>query len=45
MKKIIFLLIFFLVPNLSLAYDFKKIKKKAIVKNPKILFKIRPIKI
>ena len=41
MKKIIFLLIFFLIPNLSLASDFKKIKKKAIVKNPKILFPIK----
>ena len=41
MKKIIFLLIFFLIPNLSLASDFKKIKKKAIVKNPKILFSIK----
>tara|TARA_B100000003_G_scaffold42879_1_gene36693 strand:- start:110 stop:1303 length:1194 start_codon:yes stop_codon:yes gene_type:complete len=41
MKKIFFLLIFFLIPNLSLASDFKKIKKKAIVKNPKILFPIK----
>ena len=41
MKKIFFLLIFFLIPNLSLASDFKKIKKKAIVKNTKILFPIK----
>ena len=41
MKKllIIFVLLFF--PNLSLADDFKSIKKKATVTNPKIIFPIQ----
>ena len=41
MKKllIIFVLLFF--PNLSLADDFKSIKKKATVSNPKIIFPIQ----
>jgi hypothetical protein len=36
MKKIILLLIIILIPNLSLALEFKKIKKEAVVTNSKI---------
>ena len=39
---IIFVLLFF--PNLSLADDFKSIKKKATVTNPKIIFPIQTSK-
>ena len=35
MKKVICLLIIFLIPNLSLALEFKKIKKEAVVTNSK----------
>ena len=43
MKKllIIFLSIFLLIPNLSLALEFKKIKKEAVVTNSKIIFPIK----
>ena len=41
MKRLILLLIIFLIPNLSLGSDFKIIKKKATVKNPKIIFPIK----
>ena len=40
MKKIIVLLIIILIPNLSLALEFKKIKKEAVVTNSKIIFPI-----
>jgi hypothetical protein len=41
MKKIILLLIIILIPNLSLALEFKKIKKEAVVTNSKIIFPIK----
>ena len=41
MKKVICLLIIFLIPNLSLASEFKKIKKEAVVTNSKIIFPIK----
>ena len=41
MKKVILLLIIFLIPNLSLASEFKKIKKEAVVTNSKIIFPIK----
>ncbi|MDC0853399.1 alginate lyase family protein [Candidatus Pelagibacter sp.] len=41
MKKIILLLIIILIPNLSLASEFKKIKKEAVVTNSKIIFPIK----
>ena len=41
MKKVICLLIIFLIPNLSLALEFKKIKKEAVVTNSKIIFPIK----
>ena len=40
MKKIFIIIIIFLIPNLVLASDFKKIKKKATVNNPEIIFSI-----
>ena len=41
MKKILIVFSFlFLIPNLTFA-DFKKIKKKAIVNNPEIIFPIK----
>ena len=39
MKKL--LIIFLLIPNLSLALEFKKIKKEAVVTNSKIIFPIK----
>ncbi|MDB3968929.1 alginate lyase family protein [Candidatus Pelagibacter ubique] len=41
MKKVIYLLIIFLISNLSLASEFKKIKKEAVVTNSKIIFPIK----
>ena len=41
MKKIFFILVIFLIPNLSLALEFKKIKKEAVVTNSKIIFPIK----
>ncbi len=41
MKKVILLLIIFLIPSLSLASEFKKIKKEAVVTNSKIIFPIK----
>ena len=41
MKKVILFLIIFLIPNLSLASEFKKIKKEAVVINSKIIFPIK----
>ena len=40
MKKIFIIIVIFLIPNLVLASDFKKIKKKATVNNPEIIFSI-----
>ena len=40
-KKIFLLLVIFLIPNLSFGSDFKKIKKKATVKNKQIIFPIK----
>ena len=40
-KKIFFILVIFLIPNLSLALEFKKIKKEAVVTNSKIIFPIK----
>ena len=41
MKKIFILVILLLIPNLSLALEFKKIKKEAVVTNSKIIFPIK----
>jgi len=40
MKKILFTIFIFLIPSLSLALEFKKIKKEAVVTNSKIIFPI-----
>ena len=41
MKRILIIISFlFLIPNFTFA-DFKKIKKKAIVNNPEIIFPIK----
>ena len=41
MKKIFIIIIIFLIPNLALSSDFKKIKKNATVSNPEIIFPIQ----
>ena len=41
MKKIFISVILLLIPNLSLALEFKKIKKEAVVTNSKIIFPIK----
>ena len=40
MKKIIIILIILIIPNLVFGSDFKKIKKKAIVNQPEVIFPI-----
>ena len=40
MKKIIIILALLIIPNLVFGSDFKKVKKKAIVNNPEIIFPI-----
>jgi poly(beta-D-mannuronate) lyase len=45
MNRILLLLIFFLIPNLSFGSDFKNIKKKATGKNQKIIFPIKKNKV
>ena len=40
MKKIIIILTILIIPNLVFGSDFKKVKKKAIVNNPEIIFPI-----
>ena len=40
MKKIIIILAILIIPNLVFGSDFKKVKKKAIVNNPEIIFPI-----
>ena len=40
MKKIFIIIVIFLIQNLVLASDFKKIKKKKTVNNPEIIFSI-----
>jgi hypothetical protein len=40
MKKIIIILTILIIPNLVFGSAFKKVKKKAIVNNPEIIFPI-----